>query len=86
VCGGGRPRLGQQEKRIATDGLCRAGRTIPRRPRPLAREHQIPIVKDIPLARLLHKKCEIGREVPMETFKAVAAVLAHFRSPADAMP
>ena len=44
--------------------------------RALAREHQIPIVKDIPLARLLHKKCEIGREVPMETFKAVAAVLA----------
>jgi flagellar biosynthesis protein FlhB len=44
--------------------------------RALAREHQVPIVKDIPLARLLHKKCEIGREVPMETFKAVAAVLA----------
>ena len=44
--------------------------------RALAREHQIPIVKDIPLARLLHKKCEIGHEVPMETFKAVAAVLA----------
>jgi flagellar biosynthesis protein FlhB len=44
--------------------------------RALARDHQIPIVKDIPLARLLHKKCEIGREVPMETFKAVAAVLA----------
>jgi flagellar biosynthesis protein FlhB len=44
--------------------------------RELAREHQIPIVKDIPLARLLHKKCEIGHEVPMETFKAVAAVLA----------
>lgn len=44
--------------------------------RALAREHQIPIVKDIPLARLLHKKCEIGHEVPLETFKAVAAVLA----------
>jgi flagellar biosynthesis protein FlhB len=44
--------------------------------RALAREHQVPIVKDIPLARLLHKKCEIGREVPLETFKAVAAVLA----------
>ncbi len=44
--------------------------------RALAREHQIPIVKDIPLARLLHKKCEVGHEVPLETFKAVAAVLA----------
>jgi flagellar biosynthetic protein FlhB len=44
--------------------------------RAIARENQIPIVKDVPLARLLHKKCEIGREVPMETFKAVAAVLA----------
>jgi flagellar biosynthetic protein FlhB len=44
--------------------------------RELAREHNIPIYKDIPLARLLYKKVKVGREVPMETYKAVAAILA----------
>lgn len=44
--------------------------------RELARENGIPIVEDIPLARLLYKKVKIGREVPASTFKAVAAILA----------
>lgn len=44
--------------------------------RALARDHNIPIVKDIPLARLLNKKVRIGREVPAETYRAVAGVLA----------
>lgn len=44
--------------------------------RKLAIECGVPIVKDIPLARLLHKRVKIGREVPAETYRAVAAVLA----------
>lgn len=44
--------------------------------RELAREHGIPIVQDIPLARLLYRKVKVGRQVPAETYKAVAAVLA----------
>lgn len=44
--------------------------------RELARTHGIPIYQDIPLARLLHKKVKVGRAVPSETYKAVAAVLA----------
>jgi flagellar biosynthesis protein FlhB len=45
--------------------------------RELAHEHGIPIVEDIPLARLLYRRVKVGRCVPMETFKAVAAVLAY---------
>jgi flagellar biosynthetic protein FlhB len=45
--------------------------------RDLARQHGIPIVQDIPLARLLYKRVKVGRSVPTETFKAVAAVLAY---------
>ena len=45
--------------------------------RDLARENGIPIVEDIPLARLLYRRVKVGRCVPMETFKAVAAVLAY---------
>lgn len=44
--------------------------------RELARSNGIPIYQDIPLARLLHKKVKLGRPVPSETYKAVAAVLA----------
>ena len=45
--------------------------------RDLARENGIPIVEDIPLARLLYRRVKVGRCVPMETFKAVAAILAY---------
>jgi flagellar biosynthesis protein FlhB len=45
--------------------------------RDLARMHGVPIVEDIPLARLLYRRVKIGRCVPMETFKAVAAILAY---------
>lgn len=44
--------------------------------RELAHRHGIPIYPDIPLARLLYRKVKVGREVPSETYKAVAAVLA----------
>jgi flagellar biosynthesis protein FlhB len=44
--------------------------------RALAREHGIPIVENVPLARLLFRRVKVGRTVPAETFKAVAAVLA----------
>jgi flagellar biosynthesis protein FlhB len=45
--------------------------------RDLARENGIPIVEDIALARLLYRRVKVGRCVPMETFKAVAAILAY---------
>jgi flagellar biosynthesis protein FlhB len=55
--------------------------------RDLARSSAVPIVEDIPLARLLYRKVKVGRSVPAATFKAVAAVLAYVyrltgRSPA----
>lgn len=58
--------------------------------RELAREHGIPIVEDIPLARLLYRKVKVGREVPAATYKAVAAILAFVyrvtgRSPGSAV-
>lgn len=44
--------------------------------RDLARENGVPIVQDVPLARLLYRKVKVGGEVPAATYKAVAAVLA----------
>jgi len=45
--------------------------------RELARENTVPIVQDVPLARLLYRKVKVGREVPAATYKAVAAILAY---------
>jgi flagellar biosynthesis protein FlhB len=45
--------------------------------RDLARSNGIPIVENIALARLLWKRVKVGKGVPVDTFKAVAAVLAY---------
>ncbi|WP_030176221.1 EscU/YscU/HrcU family type III secretion system export apparatus switch protein [Spirillospora albida] len=44
--------------------------------REAAAEHRIPMVQDVPLARALHKACDIGQEIPPEMYGAVAKVLA----------
>lgn len=44
--------------------------------RELAGKHRVPIVEDVPLARALHKACEVGQEIPPELYTAVARVLA----------
>lgn len=41
-----------------------------------AKEHQVPIVENKPLAQALYKSVEIGEKIPAELFKAVAEVLA----------
>jgi len=43
----------------------------------IAREHQIPLVEDPPLARALFKAVEINQEIPGKFFQAVAEVLAY---------
>ena len=53
---------------------------IARKIREGAREHDLPIVADIPLARLLYADCEIGQAIPVEVYDAVARVLAFIMS------
>lgn len=45
--------------------------------REIAKEHKVPIVENRPLARALHKQCEVGDFVPRELFQSVAEVLAY---------
>jgi flagellar biosynthetic protein FlhB len=42
----------------------------------IAREHNVPIIEDPPLARALFKAVEVGSEIPAALFRAVAEVLA----------
>jgi flagellar biosynthetic protein FlhB len=41
-----------------------------------AENTHVPIVKDVPLTRALHAACELGDEIPIELYTAVARVLA----------
>ncbi|MEZ5979737.1 MAG: flagellar biosynthesis protein FlhB [Planctomycetota bacterium] len=43
----------------------------------VARESEVPLYEDVPLARALHARCEIGDLVPVELFEAVATVIRH---------
>jgi flagellar biosynthetic protein FlhB len=45
--------------------------------REIAQENNIPFVENKPLAQALFKTVEVGRQIPVELFKAVAEVLAH---------
>lgn len=44
--------------------------------REVAADHRVPMVRDVPLARALHRSCKVGQEIPTELFAAVAQVLA----------
>lgn len=45
--------------------------------RRLARENDVPLVEDKPLARNLYKLVDIGEEVPLDYYQAVAELLAY---------
>ena len=48
--------------------------------REVAKEHDIPIVEDPPLARALHATAELDEEIPVDHFKAVARVIGYVLS------
>ncbi len=50
---------------------------IAQKVRDLAKEHDVPIVENKPLARGLYKSVQIGQIIPAEFYKAVAEVLAY---------
>jgi flagellar biosynthetic protein FlhB len=45
--------------------------------REIAKEHNIPIVENVPLARALHASVEIDDEIPVEHYHAVAEVIGY---------
>lgn len=59
--------------------LAKGADHIAMRIREIARENDIPIMENPPVARLLHK-IDLGATIPEEMFKAVAEILAHVYS------
>jgi flagellar biosynthetic protein FlhB len=62
-----------QAPRILAKGIRKNAEQI----RELARQHGVPIVDNKPLARLMWKHGQVGREIPTQLYVAVAEVLAY---------
>ncbi|HVI87225.1 MAG TPA: flagellar biosynthesis protein FlhB [Dongiaceae bacterium] len=59
--------------RVVAKGSDKAAQRI----REIAKEHEIPIVENPPLARGLHAAVEVDQEIPPEFYKAVAEVISY---------
>ncbi len=61
---------------VAPVVVARGAGTVADRIKQVARENDVPVIADKPLARALYKATEIGDTIPAELFRAVAEVLA----------
>lgn len=50
---------------------------IAERIKEIAKEHHVPVVENRPLAQLLYKKVDVGMEIPVSLYRAVAELLAY---------
>jgi flagellar biosynthetic protein FlhB len=57
--------------------LAKGARKVAEKIKEIAKQHDIPIIENKPLAQLLFKVCKVGGEVPSNMYKAVAEVLAY---------
>lgn len=65
-----------QEDMTAPKVLAKGQRLIAEKIKKIAKEHGIPVVEDKPVARWLFKSAQIGSEIPVELYQAVAEILA----------
>jgi flagellar biosynthesis protein FlhB len=79
--------LHRREEAEAPRVLAKGTGAAARRLRSEARRAGVPILRDPPLARALHRLAEVGDEIPEELYDAAAAVLAHlYGAPAPETP
>ena len=65
-----------QTKRAAPIVIAKGQRLVAERIKAIARENNIPIVENKPVARMIFKVVEIGHPIPEELYQAVAEILA----------
>ena len=70
-------KVGEMEAPVV---LAKGQELVAKKIREIAREHEVPLVENPPVARLLHSKVEVGQTIPEELFKAVAEILAYVYS------
>ena len=64
-------------KMVAPVVVAKGAGHLAERIKEIAKDNQVPIVEDKPLAQALHKMVEIGEYIPVELYRTVAEVLAY---------
>ena len=64
-------------KMVAPEVVAKGAGHVAEKIKEIARNHQVPIVEDKPLAQALHKMVEVGEFIPVELYRTVAEVLAY---------
>jgi flagellar biosynthesis protein FlhB len=62
---------------VAPKLLAKGARLVAERIKEIAREHNIPVIENKPLAQMLFKTVEIGDMIPLSLYQAVADLLAY---------
>jgi flagellar biosynthetic protein FlhB len=61
----------------APEVVAKGAGKIAERIKEVAREHEVPVIEDKPLAQALFKAVEVGQSIPADLYEAVATILAH---------
>jgi flagellar biosynthetic protein FlhB len=64
---------GMQAPKVLAKGPYRVAERIVK----IAKEHHVPVIQNIPLARALYKTVEVGQEISPDLYLAIAEVLAY---------
>ncbi|NLZ38491.1 MAG: flagellar biosynthesis protein FlhB [Firmicutes bacterium] len=67
----------REEEDVAPVVVAKGAGYIAQRIRERAQEHQIPLVENKEVARMLYEQVELGQAIPVEMYQAVAEILAH---------
>ncbi len=65
------------ESMAAPEVVAKGADYLALRIRKVAEEHKVPLVENRDLARTLYRTVEIGDEVPLQLYRAVAQILAY---------
>ncbi|OMH40686.1 flagellar biosynthesis protein FlhB [Desulfurobacterium indicum] len=66
----------ERKKMVAPTVVAKGVDEIALRIKEIAREHNVPIVENPPLARTLYESCDVGDTIPEELYVAIARILA----------
>lgn len=68
--------LRYREKERAPRVVAKGAGSIAERIKAVARRHNVPVVENPPVARALYRQVELGQEIPVDLYQAVAEILA----------
>jgi len=67
----------ERDREMAPLVVAKGAGALCERIKQIAREHSVPVIEKPPLARLLYRQVELGREIQVEVYRVVAEILSY---------